>query len=79
MILPPEPAALLSLFEAAEEKRAPPSIGSRPSPARSEGRIARRQARKKPSSSVSAHLTTLSIDSPPWVSFATITVWTAWL
>jgi hypothetical protein len=78
MIAPPgRPHALLS-FNATGEKRAPRAKGSRlPGPL--EGRIARRQARKKPSSSASAHLMTLSIGSPPCVTLETMTVWTAWL
>src|SRR5216683_2658542 len=39
----------------------------------------RPQARRKPSSSPSAHLTTLSIGSLPWHTLATMIVWIDWL
>ena len=79
MIPPPEPADLLSSFEAAGKETRTLCPGFAPLPGPLEGRIARRHARKKPSSSASAYLMTLSIGSPPWVTFATMTVWTAWL
>ena len=79
MIPPPEPADLLSSFEAAGEETRTLRPGFAPLPDKLERRFARGHARKKPSSSLSAHLTTLSIASPPWVTFDTMTVWTAWL
>jgi hypothetical protein len=76
MIAPPERPHAVSLLDATGEETRTLCNGFAP---RIGGRIARRHARKKPSSSASAHLMTLSIGSPPWVTFATMTVWTAWL
>jgi hypothetical protein len=79
MIAPPGRLNALLLFDATGEETRTLGNGFAPPPGPLEGRIARRHARKKPSNSASAHLMTLSIGSPPWVTFDTMTVWTAWL
>jgi hypothetical protein len=79
MIAPPERPHAVSLLDATGEETRTLCNGFAPLPGRIGGRIARRHARKNPSSSASAHLMTLSIGSPPCVTLDTMTVWTAWL